>query len=760
MKTHRAFLQAILVLLTVAISETVLSHDDSRTLPNFDARRASRSKSRASVAEIESAASRIRARIPGLKVDLNEVIDSPKFVYNQLGFLSGATSEDEILHPRTLQSPQAPKSDHPHAPIKRFLGENTDLFGFDAAILDSARISREFVTAHNGLRTVVWEQDLDGIPIFEAVLYGHITRNGELASLSSQFIPDPVKAADTGTPNRAALQLIPAISDREAVAVAATNISESLSASDVSVIDAVPEGAERKRRFTAPALTGDATAALVWLPMDRNTMRLCWRVILTGSTSGKLFQVLVDARTGEAQLRHCWTFGLQNASYRVFASDSPSPFSPGHLTPNSNQPTNIQTPGPEYVSQVDMTLTSISSVASPDGWVNTNPATSFFINTTIGNNVDAHTDLRGTNDPPWDQALLTPPNPPRPTGTLNGSTLEFKFTVDLAQAPNQNSPARNQDAAVVNAFYWANWMHDKLYDLGFTEAAGNYQQNNFGRGGVGGDAVLVDVQNGANNGERNQNWFSITPIDGTPGRMTLSLFDGPASADLPDRDAAFEAETILHEYTHGMFQRLVGHGAGFSGNQAMAMNEGWADFFPLSLLSGQSDAPDGVYPFGAYSFWLWPGFSSVNGGSGTALQENYYYGKTTYPYSTQLSKSPYTFKDLDPMQASNHAGTPRNPAYKPYPGSNPNANEIQQFYVINEFCFAIMWEARANLIAKHGFLAGNDLILRLATDAMKLCPPNPTIGQARDAILLADRVYTGGTNQNALWTAFAKRGLG
>src|SRR5204863_5476286 len=39
-------------------------------------------------------------------------------------------------------------------------------------------------------------------------------------------------------------------------------------------------------------------------------------------------------------------------------------------------------------------------------------------------------------------------------------------------------------------------------------------------------------------------------------------------------------------------------------------------------------------------------------------------------------------------------------------------------------------------------------------------PPNPTFGQARDAILLADRVYSGGANLKLLWQAFAKRGMG
>ena len=43
---------------------------------------------------------------------------------------------------------------------------------------------------------------------------------------------------------------------------------------------------------------------------------------------------------------------------------------------------------------------------------------------------------------------------------------------------------------------------------------------------------------------------------------------------------------------------------------------------------------------------------------------------------------------------------------------------------------------------------------------MKLSPTDPTFIDGRDAILQADMVNNGGTNQIALWKGFAKRGLG
>src|SRR5439155_13856323 len=71
-----------------------------------------------------------------------------------------------------------------------------------------------------------------------------------------------------------------------------------------------------------------------------------------------------------------------------------------------------------------------------------------------------------------------------------------------------------------------------------------------------------------------------------------------------------------------------------------------------------------------------------------------------------------------------------------------------------------LWEARASLIDKLGYDDGNTTILQLVTDGMKLAPPNPTFLEARDAILQADEVATGGDNRNELWLAFAKRGMG
>ena len=50
--------------------------------------------------------------------------------------------------------------------------------------------------------------------------------------------------------------------------------------------------------------------------------------------------------------------------------------------------------------------------------------------------------------------------------------------------------------------------------------------------------------------------------------------------------------------------------------------------------------------------------------------------------------------------------------------------------------------------------------LQLVVDGLKLTPNAPTFLDARNAIIVADRVNNGGANQCLIWQAFAKRGSG
>jgi extracellular elastinolytic metalloproteinase len=124
--------------------------------------------------------------------------------------------------------------------------------------------------------------------------------------------------------------------------------------------------------------------------------------------------------------------------------------------------------------------------ASPEGW-HSNGTNSYTI--TRGNNVYAYSDLNDTNTPGYS-----------PNG---GSSRTFDFPFADGRYDN---PFTYKDAAITNLFYMNNKMHDIFYQFGFTESARNLQTNNFGKGGIGGDAVNAEAFDG--DGLNNSNFNS------------------------------------------------------------------------------------------------------------------------------------------------------------------------------------------------------------------------------------------------------------
>ena len=678
---------------------------EREALPHFDKRLAEGREANKIAPDKKAALDRLKKNIPAVEVDHDPILGSPKFVHSPKGFLSGPNGEGKGISNTAARG--VPANDRHHA-VKAFLNDHAGLFGHGAEAVNKARVKREHVDAHNGLRTIVWQQEVDGIPVFEGILKGHITKNGELVNLASQFVPDPEKAADKGTP-KAVREKLP-VSAKEAIAKAAAFVGDEMTSGDVSAVGPEESTPEKLQTFRGTKIKGDNHARLTWFALDSSEMRLSWEVIFTSKSRDEMYQVLVDAQTGEPLYRRGLTEHISDATYNVYTSDSPSPFSPGHSAPSAVQP--------PLIPRVLVTTNAVSVIASPDGWINDGD------NETKGNNVLAHLDRNDDDQPDL----------PRPQG--NPSRV-FNFPVDLTQEPTTYG-----EAAVVNLFYWNNWIHDKLYHLGFTEAAGNFQVNNFGRGGLGNDPVLADAQDGLslNDPFHVNNANMATPPDGFSPRMQMYTWSGPT----PDRDGDFDNEVIIHEYVHGLSNRRVGGGAGISAMQSRGMGEGWSDFYALSLLSDPSDDVNGNYPIAGYA-----GFRLAG------LTQNYYFGIRRYPYSTDLSRSPLTYKDIDPTQASDHQGIPRNPIHGPF-----DPNESSQFHNQGEVWCSMLWEVRANLINKYGHAVGNQLVLQLVTDGMGLSAANPTFIQARDGILQADLVNNGGANLNEIWAGFAKRGMG
>ena len=99
-----------------------------------------------------------------------------------------------------------------------------------------------------------------------------------------------------------------------------------------------------------------------------------------------------------------------------------------------------------------------------------------------------------------------------------GASLTFDFPIDT------NEHAQNyRSAATANLFYANNMIHDLLHRYGFDEASGNFQANNYGRGGTGADYVRAEAADG--NGTNNAMFGTPVNDGGTP-RMQMYLWPG------------------------------------------------------------------------------------------------------------------------------------------------------------------------------------------------------------------------------------------
>lgn len=154
-------------------------------------------------------------------------------------------------------------------------------------------------------------------------------------------------------------------------------------------------------------------------------------------------------------------------------------------------------------------------IASPNGW---NVVGDSGFQETIGNNVDVFVkDGKGFASVFYGRAK----------GLKNSvfgiSATDAKHnTFDSNWDPNVDTRApANKRASSINLFYLVNRMHDWAYRYGFTEVAGNFQTENFGKGGKGKDAVLASDLDPSSS----DNAYFATPPDGQAPTMDMFSFD-------------------------------------------------------------------------------------------------------------------------------------------------------------------------------------------------------------------------------------------
>ena len=579
---------------------------------------------------------------------------------------------------------------------------------------------------------------------------------------------------------------------------------------------------------------------------------------------------------GRLLLRNNQTVHASEFGYRVFAD-------PATLTPWPGAQGRNGTPHPTgvpdgYAAPLEApNLVNLSSLPSTvfsrgDPWLAPGATQ------TIGNNVHAFANLRvpdGLNAEDESQCGDNLSLDFRACTTAPG---QFDYGYDHAQGPLASKA--QAATSVVNLFYVTNWLHDWFYDAGFDEAAGNAQASNLGRGGLSGDALVVqaldfDGTNNANmltradgapsrmrmyrytnaapvqttvlaptaiagsyavgkasfgpqaydvsgdvvaaqDGSRNPSYAcepittavrdkialvdrgicaftvkvmnaqlagarAVVVVDNVPGAVggmtgadpsitipaiRLSQADGAVwktrltagdtvnlrmqSNVAIDRSSALDNGIIAHEWGHFISNRLIGDANGLSPNHASGLGEGWGDFHALLMMVTAADRHlpgngeyQGAYTAGSYSMApvIGPGVDSGD----SAL-----FGIRRYPYSTDTAKNPLTLKhiaDNEPLPST----APRNLSVG---GANAEVHNMGEVWA------NMLWACYAGLLNAHpDFADAQGRMKRALVAGYKLTPVNPTLVEARDALLAA--VAAGDPADYSHCAAgFAKRGAG
>lgn len=368
--------------------------------------------------------------------------------------------------------------------------------------------------------------------------------------------------------------------------------------------------------------------------------------------------------------------------------------------------------------------------------------------TTIGNN--AQTAEAFTNPLAPGATSTRPVHPDRTyqDAWTNGWNVNKCNPTTITPGPTNGTDI---NAAITNLFVGHNRFHDFSYFLGFTEDNYNAQTNQFGNVSAGTSALTPDpeignVQAGALDGGApsymgRDNANQIALPDGVPSITNQYLFQPIAGAFYaPCSDGDMDTSIFGHEYTHLISNRMVGGPmSNLTGAQAGSMGESWSDLdaleymhaFGYSPQAGENDWAEGVYATG---------------------------NKTKGIRDYALNNNPLNYSDIgfDTTGAEVHAD-----------GEVWNAvnYDIRQALVTKYQSKYPATDKTLQLRCAQGEIPsdlcpGNRRWIQMVYDGWLLQPASDSMLDARDSYLAADVMRYGGANQDALWSAFAKRGFG
>lgn len=678
--------------------------------PSFDLRLSQEKPDDAALQRLRAASPAAQARSMQARTAMREAETELRRTVPGLHILASAeTGGPEVVGvARGRRVLTAPSKAAREQIARGFIERHAALYGLTHTQASQLRLDADYSNPAGNLGWVRLAQSVHGLPVFRGEVTVATTPAGEIARTVGQLAP----AIDEREAPRTAR-----IDAAQAVVAAATAMGVALDAGDLSLLERAAD--QRWARFGTRAFVSEVKAEQVYFPLGDGVLDLAWSMVLWNAEDAHY--VLVSARDGTLLFRKNIT-ASEAYTFAVYGGSSPAPFEPGPVNPTLGQ----QAPAVfrDVVTVNGSQITTSDPLLHP--WLPVGPKV------TDGNNVEAGLDL------------VAPDGVDATVAQTSANSFNYGYNPPPGMPPPGDVPslASTRNGTVVNLFYWTNRFHDLTYDLGFTEATRNFQQDNYGRGGVGGDRIRAEAQDSS--GTSNAN-FS-TPPDGGRGRMQMFLWTGPD----PDRDGSLDASIVIHELAHGLSNRLHANASGLSTNMASGMGEGWSDFYAHAFLSKPTDPIGSVSTTGGYGTYL----------AAAGYTANYYYGIRRFPKAILSSTggpnnrphNPMTFADLDSIQMDlNDGAWPRGPFGSAQADQVHNAGEIWS---------TALWEARAQVIGQLGPEAGNQRMLQLVTDGMKLNPAAPTFLDARDSIIAADCAAFGGETELQLWAGFALRGMG
>jgi|GEM_PF-2450500 len=386
------------------------------------------------------------------------------------------------------------------------------------------------VTTGAGEQIVYLQQHIHGVPVFRAQRAVRFDREGAIVDIVGDHVADPPDDVD----------LIPTLDAAGAVLAAAQHLAapeghDEKGLKGLEVSNRRPRVVGRSPLAAAPTLVrkppfASPILATLLLFYERPRLRLAWHLPLRLPRLVAQFDLIVAANGPEAGEILLCQDGMASAITARATFFNPD------LVPAKLQ----------SMPQPAQAFPPFQPRPLPGPWVSRNK--------TAGNNAVASWGSRGK----------------RPRAGKGPEGLVFE--------PEAGSP----EAAAVNGFFLCNFLHDFFYLLGFDERAGALQTTNPAGVEGAGDELDLRVRSSVTGAARAE-----TQADGDTVRLFLGLVEG---ADGISRQTAFDAEVVIHEYTHAVTARRIG-GKGLwkpllgGPPQAQAIEEGMSDYYALTLQS-------------------------------------------------------------------------------------------------------------------------------------------------------------------------------